>query len=247
MKAKESGMSYETKTIIVILTLLFITPVGLVLMWVWMKWPLWLKILLTVLPFLFVFLIAGFVISIFALVFSNPQVQKEMKTQIQESIQVSQTPTQSQTNITNYTSTYGYSFAYPSPWTVQDVTEETRKNSGNAVSAENLVNTETNEKFKLVVTNWPIAKSRGYLNYGEGGFRAKASTTTEQIQGKEITKAVVTLWEEDLETGETVGTPSKRYVVLIPLANNTNTLRIEGTMEQKNTIDNLVSTLQFTQ
>ncbi|MBP9719311.1 MAG: hypothetical protein KBD46_02485 [Candidatus Levybacteria bacterium] len=75
-------MSYETKTIIVVLTLLFVTPVGLILMWVWMKWPLWVRILLTVLPFLFAFLITGFVLSILAIVFSNPQVQREMQTQI---------------------------------------------------------------------------------------------------------------------------------------------------------------------
>lgn len=92
-KKTDSGMSYETKTIIVMLTLLFATPVGLILMWVWMKWPLWIRILLTVLPFLFAFLVMGFVLTILGLVFSNPDVQKEMKQNVQvETYQTQELP-----------------------------------------------------------------------------------------------------------------------------------------------------------
>jgi len=43
-----SEISYETKLTIVILLLLFVYPLGLIFMWVWMKnWPLWLKILIS--------------------------------------------------------------------------------------------------------------------------------------------------------------------------------------------------------
>lgn len=39
----------RTKTILTVLLLIFITPVGLILMWVWMKWASWVKILVTLL------------------------------------------------------------------------------------------------------------------------------------------------------------------------------------------------------
>ena len=46
-----SELSYDTKTIIVILFLLFVYPVGVIFMLAWMKtWPSWLKVLLTI-PF----------------------------------------------------------------------------------------------------------------------------------------------------------------------------------------------------
>lgn len=41
-------ISYETKLTIVILLLLFVYPLGLVFMWVWMRnWPVWLKIVIS--------------------------------------------------------------------------------------------------------------------------------------------------------------------------------------------------------
>lgn len=45
------GMSHDTKTLIVILLLVFAYPIGLILMWVWMKtWKTIIKVLITVLP-----------------------------------------------------------------------------------------------------------------------------------------------------------------------------------------------------
>lgn len=44
---KQEGLSYDAKTIIVILLLLVIYPVGLILMLVWMKWPIWVKLLVS--------------------------------------------------------------------------------------------------------------------------------------------------------------------------------------------------------
>lgn len=51
-------MSQRAKTIIVILLLLFITPLGIILMWFWTRWPLWVKLLVSIpllLPFLLIF------------------------------------------------------------------------------------------------------------------------------------------------------------------------------------------------
>lgn len=49
--AKKSSSSndidYNTQTILVVLLLIFVYPVGLILMFIWMKWPQWVKILVT--------------------------------------------------------------------------------------------------------------------------------------------------------------------------------------------------------
>ncbi len=68
-EAMASEMTTDTKTIIVVLLLIFVYPVGAIFMWVWMKWwPLWIRILLT-LPFIlgvlcmiFGFVMAGFIV-----------------------------------------------------------------------------------------------------------------------------------------------------------------------------------------
>lgn len=41
------GMSDDSKTLVTVLLLFFAYPVGLILMWVWTKWKLWIKILIT--------------------------------------------------------------------------------------------------------------------------------------------------------------------------------------------------------
>ena len=50
-------LSYDAKTIITIVLLIGFYPVGLVLMYLWMRWPVWLKVLLTLplVPFVLVF------------------------------------------------------------------------------------------------------------------------------------------------------------------------------------------------
>ncbi len=45
---QKDGLSEDSKTIITILLLIFAYPIGLILTYVWTKWPKWLKILLTV-------------------------------------------------------------------------------------------------------------------------------------------------------------------------------------------------------
>ena len=123
MSKKSAGMSYETRTIIVIVCLFFMFPVGLVLMWVWMKWPTWVKILLTVLPFLAAFLVMGFVLSILGIVFSNPQVQKSMQTQMET--QISQTPQEDMSNWKTYTdSNQEFSFKYAPEWSIKNPTPQ---------------------------------------------------------------------------------------------------------------------------
>ncbi len=57
-KKGSSGTSEDTKTIVTVLLLLFVFPLGLVLMWFWTKWPSWIKLLISVpiiiLGFLFI-------------------------------------------------------------------------------------------------------------------------------------------------------------------------------------------------
>ncbi len=49
-----NGTSNDTRTIVTALLLLFLYPIGLIVMWSWTKWPLWLKILLSLPILLFV-------------------------------------------------------------------------------------------------------------------------------------------------------------------------------------------------
>ncbi len=52
--AQPHGMSEDSKTLVTVLLLFLLYPVGLVLMWVWTKWKLWVKIILTLpLPLMF--------------------------------------------------------------------------------------------------------------------------------------------------------------------------------------------------
>lgn len=44
---QQSGESETAKTVITILLLFFVYPVGVIVMWFWTKWKLWLKILIT--------------------------------------------------------------------------------------------------------------------------------------------------------------------------------------------------------
>lgn len=76
-----AGPDHQTKLIIVVVTLVFVFPVGIVLMWLWMKdWPNWAKIVLTLPVILSIIAIVGiFFVMILALNtrqkvnISNPQ------------------------------------------------------------------------------------------------------------------------------------------------------------------------------
>lgn len=83
-KAYESEISFETKTVITIILLLFVYPVGLILMWWWMReWPLWLKLLLSIPLFFAVLALFGMIFIIGALIHSVPS-QRAREIQIQE-------------------------------------------------------------------------------------------------------------------------------------------------------------------
>ena len=54
----EVGLSYDTKTIITILLLVTVYPVGLVMMFIWMDtWPTWVKVLVSIPAVLFGFVL----------------------------------------------------------------------------------------------------------------------------------------------------------------------------------------------
>jgi len=79
VKATKSteGISYDTKTLIVVLSLFIIYPVGIILMYLWMKWKLWIKLLLS-LPIILIPLtfIGIFMIAVLATVNPRAQIQK---------------------------------------------------------------------------------------------------------------------------------------------------------------------------
>jgi ABC-type sulfate transport system permease component len=51
--ANKDTTSDDTKTIVTVLLLLFVYPVGVVVMWFWTKWKTWVKLLVS-LPLLFI-------------------------------------------------------------------------------------------------------------------------------------------------------------------------------------------------
>ncbi len=67
VKNENWDLSYDTKTLITVLMLVTVYPVGLVLMLVWMKWNKWVKFLVA-LPFLFVLLASIFMFWMLMLV-----------------------------------------------------------------------------------------------------------------------------------------------------------------------------------
>lgn len=60
------GTSEDTKTIVTVLLLLFIYPIGLILVWFWVKWPRWVKIIIS-LPIIII-LLALVLIPIFVFI-----------------------------------------------------------------------------------------------------------------------------------------------------------------------------------
>ena len=69
---QNSGASQQTRTIVTIVVLFFFSPVGIILMWFWSKWKLWVKILLT-----FVFFIIPFIVAAILIVAIDPAAQVE--------------------------------------------------------------------------------------------------------------------------------------------------------------------------
>lgn len=59
MATQSAGTSEDTKTIITVLLLLFVTPIGIIVMWFWPKWKLWVKLLISIPTVLFSLFIAG--------------------------------------------------------------------------------------------------------------------------------------------------------------------------------------------
>ena len=71
--------NHQTKTILVVVALLAFYPVGLVLMWMWMReWPKWVKLLLSAPIILMILAILGIIFT-FILVAQNPRNIKNLQ------------------------------------------------------------------------------------------------------------------------------------------------------------------------
>lgn len=61
-----SSLAPETKTLVTILLLIFAYPIGLVVMLFWVRWPLWLKLIIALpVTFVFFFIVLPIVAAIF--------------------------------------------------------------------------------------------------------------------------------------------------------------------------------------
>ncbi len=56
-KGNSIALSEDTKAIITVLLLVTCFPVGIIVMWIWTRWPIWLKVLITVIPLMFFFFV----------------------------------------------------------------------------------------------------------------------------------------------------------------------------------------------
>lgn len=55
-KRSVAKVSYDTRTIVTVLLLLFVYPIGVIFMWAWMNdWPVWLKVIITLPVLVFIF------------------------------------------------------------------------------------------------------------------------------------------------------------------------------------------------
>lgn len=82
--SKNQETSDTSATIVTALALIFLYPLGVIIMWFWPKWPLWVKIILSI-PFI---ALAAAV----AIIVANPQDQVEKARRVQELSTQSPTP-----------------------------------------------------------------------------------------------------------------------------------------------------------
>lgn len=73
-----NGISEDTKTLITVLLLIFVFPIGIILMWVWMKWTVWVKILLTIIAIIPLIIIIGAVSAFLLLLIIPTDINKKV-------------------------------------------------------------------------------------------------------------------------------------------------------------------------
>ena len=76
MENQKRGTSKKTRAIVTVLFLVFLFPVGLILMWAWSKWQTWVKVLVTFLVLFTAFIITPVVLAV-ALVAINPKARMD--------------------------------------------------------------------------------------------------------------------------------------------------------------------------
>lgn len=119
-------VSQNNDAIWVVFALQLLWPLGVILMWLWMKnWPKWGKILLTLYPLILV-VFSLFIMIVLSSIYNPIQQLENAKTEYYQSVSV--TPSLSPSNSAGQISTanwktytnkkYGFSFEYPSDWTI---------------------------------------------------------------------------------------------------------------------------------
>lgn len=253
-KKKTSGeLSNETKTIITVILLVLVYPAGIILMWIWKLWPLWVRILLTcllIIPLIFVFLVLGFIAGVLGFVFSNPDVQKELKETI--SVEMSQEENENDDRKVYKNTIFPITFTYPSDW------EE--KTYNNSPKTQFIVLQDPNADDPLLISKGIQTKT----NRGVTGFK-----TIEQLQealpnpNQEQEQYIGEDKGDQLSKNEKVfmlnGYPAfsrevyfsqdsdaGNYEVYI-LDGKGNVISAQSPILEKNTMNQLLKSLQFTQ
>lgn len=134
----------------------------------------------------------------------------------------------------------GFTIKHPSDWVLGQSkdTEELYMYFSKTAPADS-----TNNIMSLSVQDIDIERSTRYLNTGDAGMQNSSEVTHDTFNGVKIVKAVSTFSQLDSTTGTYISEPSD-YVILLPLGDKT--IRLSSLLEDKDTLDQVLSTLKFT-
>jgi len=262
----QPGASNDTRTIVTVLCLLFLFPIGLILMWFWSEWKLWIKLLITILP---VALILFAIISVFTIFnFVYPRIlfnkipnlndaekvcmTKCYRNKDQEKCLLSCLPPETLTGTPNPSAPSSSSQLNTSNWKTytNTVYNFTLKYPSDRLESCNPKPTSDGIKLWMAPFDCPVAHDAPYEiaiiamnkeNYRE--YKTPFSTETITISGINSTKKVYKYTNED----GPLANFREGTELVIPQNNNVIKIQFLGdSSEKKNLFDQILSTFQFT-
>jgi hypothetical protein len=132
-----------------------------------------------------------------------------------------------------------FSFKYPVDWNVK------QDSNDNSPYMFHLINPNNkDETISLILYSTSIDKRKVFLNGSDAGFSTSSTIENTTFQGKDIIKATTTASELDHNTSKAVPY-AHLYSILVPVGNNT--LEISGDISYKSLLEQVLSTIKFTQ
>lgn len=196
-------------------------------------------------------LLLGFVAVIFAVLFTVAGYQlaqnKTAKQTVTSTSVASPTPNPV-ANWQTYTNPqYGFSFKYPSTWFIKNLTcciSPTTNLDAEFINDNSSVDSNQNQRISVVLNDEDITQAIDSLNSNGGGVKTQMERTSTTLAGKQIEKLEITQTVyQDSEKTTPAGT-NQFYIVFIPFQSHV--IRITSWLEDKNIVDQILSTFKFT-